>query len=143
MRSHFGNVMYAIHIHICPLKKIQISKSRTKLATPVETPAKPQLSSIGFTSFDRVFSSGEHFNRNRCKTSFIYVYLPAEQSGGMQSHFANIIYAIHVDICMRTYVYSCRGKVPLTLRQSGERLLESRYCVEEKCRTVPVVPLFV
>jgi len=43
--------------------KIPISKSPSKLATPVEIPAKPQLSSTGFASFDRVsqvanFSTG-------------------------------------------------------------------------------------
>jgi len=39
----------------------------------------------------------------------------------------------------------CRGNVPcctITLRQSGEPLPGSRCCIEEKCRTVPVVPLF-
>ena len=30
---------------------------------------------------------------------------------------------------------------PMTLRQSGERLPGSRRFVEEKCRTVPIVPL--
>jgi len=35
------------------------------------------------------------------------------------------------------------GRKWLTLRQSGERLPESRCFVEEKCRTVPVVPLFL
>jgi len=39
------------------VKQIPISKSLSKLATPVEI----QLSSTGFASFDRVFSSGELF----------------------------------------------------------------------------------
>jgi len=35
------------------------------------------------------------------------------------------------------------GRAGGSLRQSGEHLPESRCCVEEKCRTVPVVPLFL
>jgi len=50
-----------------PVQKKPISKFLLKLATPVETPAKSQLSSTGFASFDRVFSSGELFDRDRSK----------------------------------------------------------------------------
>ena len=52
-------------------------------------------------------------------------------------------------------VQETRGKVPyctsyatfplsaLTLQQSDERLPESRFFAEEKCRTVPVMPRFL
>jgi len=57
-------------VRVNPVKKIPSSKSPSKLATPVETPAKPKLSSTGFASFDRVFSSGELFDRDRSKTAY-------------------------------------------------------------------------
>jgi len=47
-----------------------ISKSLSKLANQVETPAnKPQLRSTGIASFDRNFSSGELVDRDRSLTS--------------------------------------------------------------------------
>jgi len=51
-----------------------ISKSPLKVAAPVETPAIPYprskpVSSTGFASFDRVFSSGELLDRDRSETS--------------------------------------------------------------------------
>jgi len=70
-------------VRVNPVKKLAISKSSSKLATPVEIPAKPQLSSTGFASFDRGFSSGELFDRDRSTTSEkmlraqpVYVALP-------------------------------------------------------------------
>jgi len=56
-------------VRVNPVKKIPISKSPSELATPVETPAKAQLSSTGFASFERDFSGGELFDRDRSKTS--------------------------------------------------------------------------
>ena len=56
-----------------PVYTIPISKSPSQLATPVETPAKPQPSSTGFASFDRGFSSGGIFDRDRSKPSFIMI----------------------------------------------------------------------
>jgi len=56
-------------LRVNPVKKIPISKSPSKPATPVETPANPQLSSTGFASFDRDFSNGELLDRDRSNTS--------------------------------------------------------------------------
>ena len=47
---------------------------RSTLATPVETPAKPQLSSTGFTSFDRVFSSDFFLTEIAGKSQLSMVY---------------------------------------------------------------------
>ena len=46
-------------LRVNPVKKIPISKSPSKLATPGRSPSYYTVSWTGFASFDRVFSSGK------------------------------------------------------------------------------------
>jgi len=55
----FAQMVYNSPVRVNPVKRRPISKSPSKLATPVETPAKPELSSTWFASFDRVFTSSD------------------------------------------------------------------------------------
>jgi len=64
--------IYISPVRVNPVKTIPISKSPLKLASLVEIPAI-MVSSTGFSSFDRVFSSGELLDRDRSKPS-IYNY---------------------------------------------------------------------